>query len=97
MWFRNALQFAHDQRRDYRAILRHLMFPPANRQIAAERLAIIEIRSNHRSFKIDTLFHITSIRARSRNWNRCVVGPALAVLSFVGPGTLSGSSRITPR
>ena len=58
-------EFARNQRRNHRTIFRQFVFPPANRQIAAKRLAIIEIGADDGRFKISTGFHnrpcVTSI------------------------------------
>ena len=53
----DALQLAVNELRDHRTIVRHLMFPPADSQITAKGLAVIQVGANDRRFKVKTLFH----------------------------------------
>src|ERR1043166_5058467 len=57
MWFRKPLELANDERRDHSSIFRQFVLPPANRQVATERLTIIEIGSDDRSFEVSALLH----------------------------------------
>src|SRR5947209_6806330 len=52
MRLRHALKLAQDQRRNHRAILRHLVFPPANRQVTTKRLAVIKVSAYDRCFEV---------------------------------------------
>ena len=48
----HALQLALDERRDDGAVLRQLALPPADRQVTAERLAVVQVGSDNRSLKV---------------------------------------------
>src|SRR5258708_19949632 len=45
MRLRQALEFAVHERRNHRAIFREFMLPPADCEVAADRLAIIDVAS----------------------------------------------------
>src|ERR1044072_2168809 len=83
---RHALQLPHDERGDDGAILRHLMLPPAYRQVAPERLAVIEVGADDRCLKIDALLH---------DCPDTIAG--LPRKSSCGVTRGSGSRRMTPR
>src|SRR5262245_10882743 len=52
-----SFQLPDHEWRDVGRIIGQLMLPPANRQIAPERLAIVQIGSNNRSLEINALLH----------------------------------------
>src|SRR5947209_15632247 len=85
MRLRHALKLAQDQRRDHCAILGHLMFPPANRQVTTKRLAVIKVSAYDRGFQIEALLHsgFVTLGCVSRS-----IDEAVAV---------SGSSQMTDR
>src|SRR6185369_13426532 len=47
MRFLHAREFRRDERRDHGAVVRHLVFPPADRQVAAKRLTVIEVSADY--------------------------------------------------
>src|ERR1051325_206125 len=53
----HALKLAPDEFLDDRTILRQLMFPPAYRQVAAKRLAVVPGRADDGGFEIEALLH----------------------------------------
>src|SRR6185295_1472912 len=52
-----AFQLADHQRRDQRRIIRKLVLPPSNRQVAAKGLPVVQVRSDHGRFEIKALLH----------------------------------------
>ena len=58
---RHALELTLDENGREGAIFAELMLPPANGKVAAERLAVVEIGSDHRRFKIEAKFHSATI------------------------------------
>jgi hypothetical protein len=53
----HALQLPDDERRDDGAVLRKLVLPPADGEVAAERLAVVEVRADDRGLDVDALLH----------------------------------------
>ena len=47
MRFRNPFNFPSDEWRDHGTIIVHLVFPPANRQVATKRLTVVQVSANH--------------------------------------------------
>src|SRR4030081_1996901 len=70
----NSFQLSHYQRRDHRAVFRQLMFPPTDRKITPERLAVVEIGADYRSFKISAWLHDVPLRSLLCAFGRCVAG-----------------------
>src|SRR5918997_3123529 len=54
---RHALKLPDDERRDDGAVLRHLVLPPPYRQVAPERLAVVEVGADDRGLQVDALLH----------------------------------------
>src|SRR5437588_3101870 len=79
-----SFQLARDQRRNHRAILRQLVFPPANGQVTAKWLAVVEVRADNRCLDVSAWFHWTPGRASE------------GTPSFCGFAISNGSSRTTP-
>lgn len=57
MRFGDAFEFAMDKDRAARAVFVEFVLPPADSQVAAQRLAVVEIRSDYRGFEIEARFH----------------------------------------
>src|SRR4026209_1609459 len=47
MWFRNSFNCPSDEWRDHSPIIVHLVFPPANCQIATKGLTVVQVSTNH--------------------------------------------------
>src|SRR5262249_34290130 len=52
-----AFEFPRDQRRNIREVVLQFVLPPPDRQVAAERLALVEIRADDRCFEVDACDH----------------------------------------
>ncbi len=83
---RHALKLALDERRDDGAVLAQLALPPADRQVAAERLAVVEVGADDRGLKVDALLHGWAV----------TTGALPFVSSSFGP-FVCGSRRMTAR
>src|SRR5216684_1280924 len=86
MRLRHALKFTIHQRRNHRAVFREFVLPPANCEVAAEGLTIIEVSANYRCFQISALLHCRGVVASGRD-----------VFSFSTVVLSSGSRRTMPR
>src|SRR6266550_2264812 len=86
MRLRHALKFAVHQWRNHRAIFREFVLPPADGEVAAEGLAIIEVSADYRCFQVSALLH-----------RRGVVASGRGAFSFSTVLLSSGASRTMPR
>ena len=67
------IKLALDEQRSVGLILFQFMFPPANRQVAAKWLSVVEIRANNRCLEIESKLHNARISNRAWlfcNWNK---------------------------
>src|SRR5215472_19225968 len=53
----NAIKLTHDEGRNHGPVVRELVLPPANSQVAPEGFSVVEIGADDRSFKIQAGFH----------------------------------------
>src|SRR5258708_37434775 len=81
-----ALELALHERRNHSAILRQLVLPPTNREIAPKRLAIVEASSDYRGLEISTWLH-----------GQGAVASGGDVLSFCTVSLARRSRRTMPR
>lgn len=68
-----SIKLALDEQRSVGLILFQFMFPPANRQVAPKRLAVVEIGADDRCFEIEAQLHNARISNRTWlfcNWNK---------------------------
>src|SRR5215212_8408040 len=69
----HALKLADDERRDDGPVLRHLVLPPADREVAPERLAVVEVGADDRGLKVDALLHDSPDTTAGWPWSSCGV------------------------